>query len=198
MDMNTDYLHELFSKVDYVSSICFTGGEPSLAPHVIEETIRIAKLYDTTIGNFYIATNAVVVPDAFIKAVVNLWLYCDENEISCLHRSNDQFHDEVSAENIDKLSAFRFAEEKYSKDYNSLHLINEGNAAANGIGKRDNGDKEFSVENGYISESEVYLNCKGNIIAGCDWSYESQDHPNRIVCRVEDFSLEKIEEYIDG
>ena len=46
-----------------------------------------------------------------------------------------------------------------------------------------------------LKKETAYLNCKGNIIAGCDWSYESQDNPERIVCNVGDLTLDKIEEY---
>jgi len=198
MEMNSDHLHDLFARVDYVNSICFTGGEPSLAPNVIKETLRIAELYDTTISNFYIATNAMVVPDEFLSAIMDLWLYCDDNECSAVHYSNDKYHDKMPTENVDKLRTFRFVEAKYPKDgYSNLHLINEGNAVTNGIGRRDHGSASFEIDDGNVSDGEVYLNCLGNIIAGCDWSYETQDAPERIVCHVSELTLDKLEEFID-
>ena len=43
----------------------------------------------------------------------------------------------------------------------------------------------------------IVYNCKGYIIAGCDWSYESQDNPNHScrLCPVNDFSLDIVENY---
>jgi len=196
MEMPNDYLYSLFSRIDSVSSICFTGGEPALAPNVIKEAVSTAKLHGVDIQNFYIATNAKVVPNEFIEAIFSLWQYCSDNECSAVHYSNDVYHDPMLSDNIDKLRAFRFVDAKYPKDgYTDVYLINEGSAADNGIGRRDNPFSGYEIDEGYVSDGEVYLNCKGNIIAGCDFSYESQDDPDRIVCHVKDLTLDKLEEY---
>ena len=34
-----------------------------------------------------------------------------------------------------------------------------------------------------FNDSDTYLNAEGNIINGCDWSYENQD--DHILCNVE-------------
>ena len=30
-----------------------------------------------------------------------------------------------------------------------------------------------------VTKGNIYLNCNGNVINGCDWSYESQDEPEK-------------------
>ena len=35
-DMSRDYIKDLFKKVGYISNLTFTGGEPSLVPHIIQ------------------------------------------------------------------------------------------------------------------------------------------------------------------
>ena len=99
-----------------------------------------------------------------------------------------------NSENIRKLSVFKFAGPRYSSQYSP-------NVIAEGRGKEWGGDSFnerecFEVDAGGVSDGIVYLNCEGNIIGGCDWSFESQrDHEN-IISAVEEFSIEKVEEFI--
>jgi hypothetical protein len=43
----------------------------------------------------------------------------------------------------------------------------------------------------------VHLNAKGNVVAGCDWSYKSQDRKSLIICKVEEMSIDAFEKYFD-
>ncbi len=40
MDLSREYVDSLFSKLSYVGSVTFTGGEPSLVPEVIGYAIE--------------------------------------------------------------------------------------------------------------------------------------------------------------
>lgn len=198
LNMNVQYIDTLFSKLGYIDTITFTGGEPSLVPEIIDQIIDTANYHDIEIGNFYIATNAKNIPDAFLLSLVKLHTYCTNNEMSQVVWSNDYFH-ENSDEGIDKLSVFRFASPKYSQDakFSEDYIIPEGNALEWGEGKKL-GKEIFEIEEDRISEGTIYLNCEGNIIGGCDWSYETQRKPEHFICTVKDFSLEKVEAFGKG
>jgi hypothetical protein len=199
-DLDPAYLDALFSKLDGVCNITFTGGEPSLVPEVINQTIEAAKRHGVSISDFYIATNAVKIPNTFLIAIMGLWCYCDGNELSTVNWSNDPFHGNQSAEEVKKLSAFSFASAKYSEEHPSTSLILEGRAEdlASGRYDRANSQEHFELDENQISEGNIYLNCEGNIIAGCDWSFESQRDPDNIICSVEDFSLEAVTNFTEA
>ena len=161
VDLDPKYLDNLFSKVDYVSTLTFTGGEPSLVPHLIEAALDSAEIHGVDVGNFYIATNAILVSPEFLSAIMHAYLFCTNNEISQVNWSNDQFHPET--DETRKLEVFRFAEAKFENDnYDYPHnsIINEGRGADWGPG-RPVRREEFTVDSEYqrIEEGTVYLNC---------------------------------------
>ncbi len=196
VDLDIKHVDSIFSKLRYINSITFTGGEPSLVPRIISKVIDTAKRRKVEIGDFYIATNAKQAPDAFLAAIVKVFSYCSaDDEISAVEWSNDEWH-ENNPEAIRRLQAFSFAHAKYTEAYKPeyRHLIAEGRGFYMG-GERENSKEAFVIEDGRIVEGTLYLNCEGNIIAGCDWSYESQREPEKIICKVENFSLEEVEAF---
>jgi hypothetical protein len=207
-EISDAHIDEFFSRVSYIGNLTITGGEPSIAVHKINAIIDAAKRHGVDIGSFYIATNAKVVSDEFLIALIRLHCYCSDNEASAVNYSNDYYHDPMRDENIKRLSVFSFVSPKYSEDYMpemGEYEINEGRAKENGIGIRDekgiskrNFDREnYMYESTITSELEVYLNAKGNIIAGCDWSFKSQDRKSLIICKVGEMSVEAFEKYLD-
>jgi hypothetical protein len=160
---------------------------------VIQETIAAAKRHNVGIGNFYIATNAIEASDEFLLAVMALYCYCDENEISSLDWSNDSHHPELTA--TDKLEVFKFARARYG-DYEP-GVLSEGRAAewSDGPAVESYG---FSIEGDCVTEGTLYLNCEGNIVSGCDWSYDSQRDKCNIVCHVNEFSVRQLMDFDDA
>jgi hypothetical protein len=94
-----------------------------------------------------------------------------------------------------KLTAFSFASAKYGDDFKP-GIIGEGRGTDYDA-CRVNSREEFEVEDEDIREGNVYLNCEGYIIGGCDWSFESQRDWDNIISTVEEFSVEKVEEFVD-
>jgi hypothetical protein len=199
VDLQQEYVDSLFSKLSYVGSVTFTGGEPSLVPEVIGYAIDAAEKYGVTIGSFYIATNAINITDAFLLVIMRLWCFCDDNEISQVNWSNDEFHPTM---NTRKLEAFSFASAKYDPEsrYNAKpSIIAEGRGTDWDVLNegRVNSREAFEVDEDDIREGNVYLNCEGYIVGGCDWSFESQRDWSNIISTVEEFSLAKVEEFED-
>jgi len=207
LDIKDEYLDSLFSKLDYVSTIVITGGEPSLVPDRIDKIVEFAKKYDVDINSFYIVTNGKKVSDEFLISVIKLYCYCNDNEVSGLELSNDNYHEEISLENLWRLNAFKFFRNKFEeKRHYYRSVVNQGRARKIDYVEKREEDTTFSrtttiddlVYNETItSDVATYLNCKGNIVHGCDWSYRSQDQKKNIICKVEDLSIDVVREYLE-
>jgi hypothetical protein len=182
-----------------VDTVTFTGGEPTLAPEIIGLFIGACRNHSVGVGNYYIATNAERITRKFLNVWERLHAWCDDNEISSVDISNDQFH----CGNPDAHKLLDFAEEnnltvhyKYDKwkpDYE--HCISEGRAENWGKKVVEKTPFLYNIwEEDVISfnEGELYLNCKGNVIHGCDWSFKSQDKPENIIAHVSKFEPEML------
>lgn len=206
-DIPDSIIDTFFEKVGggYISNLTISGGEPSLVPHKIDTIIEAAKRHGVTFGSFYIATNGKIVPDAFLMAVMRLYLYCDDKESCMLAYSDDPHHEWIEDENREKLEIFKFTQARgeSGRDYGGYEIL-EGRAAENGIGIREEKGinpayfdmDSYIYDESITSEMTVYLNCKGNIICGCDWSYKSQDRKANKVCHVSDFSIDTVTAYL--
>jgi len=201
LDMDMGYVKSLFQKIDYISTLTLTGGEPSLAWKVIDNVVVAAQTHEVEIGGFYIATNAKHIPDEFLLTLVKLYSYCTDNEMSAVEWSNDEYHEGEYPESIKRLQTFSFAHPKYNGNgRGGLSIIAEGNAE--NWGERNNSRESFEIETWdgrtNIQEGNLYLNCEGNVIAGCDWSYESQRSGGGcVICPVEEFCAEKVEQWVE-
>ena len=211
IDVNFEHVEKLFSQIDYISTLSFGGGEPSLVPEKILKIIEIAKKYNIGIDSFYIATNAKQVTKEFMYAIFELYSYCSENEVSQVEISNDDFHnmnlndDEIKIrdQNIEKLKIFSLVGER--GDIEESNLIPQGKALDNFYCKRTHRifapEIDFNDEKDYYSYNEtLYLNCKGNLLSDCDLSYETQDCETLIISNVtnDNFNLkEDIKKYVD-
>jgi hypothetical protein len=92
------------------------------------------------------------------------------------------------------LSVFNFAGPRYSGNFAPSNIA-EGRGA-DLPSTRQNERELLEIEDGNITEGNIYLNCEGNVIAGCDWSYESQRDPRNIISTTGEFSAQKVEEFI--
>ena len=149
-----DAFLDSFANAGYISSLTFTGGEISLNIPAIRYT------------------------------------YCDDkDDYSCgLCISSDDFHEEIPCESASILSGLRYNRNDKVTDFRKQYLINEGRAKtinANQILKREPIVSELVIEYERdckprneaginITDGELYLNAIGDVVVGCDWSYESQ------------------------
>lgn len=189
IDISEEYVVNAFKKIDNIGVLTLTGGEPSLKPDKIRMITRIAKEMNIDIDSFYIATNAMVVKDEFIMAVIELFLYCNNHDTDCgcvLDISNDMYHmygmDESDFEkNVDKLKSLSFTRKKNVDDYETYEnaIINQGFAESNYQDVRQYRICSFEIdefdEGSSIYDAQIYLNSKGMFVADCNLSYETQD-----------------------
>jgi hypothetical protein len=198
--MNKEYLVRFLEQVSYISSITFTGGEPTLpsGQKVIRDFMDVCNHLGVCVGSFYMVTNAKVWRPELPALINDLYCFCDDNEISMIEISTDQFHDRIQLQR----STFKFRLEedllyKYRIE-NMIHmreeipyhrLVDQGRAVNIGSGSCYEPSElwiEFYGEDINITDGDIYLNCDGNVILGCDWSYESQKDHNNIICSVYD------------
>ena len=195
-DIKNDYISQLLLQVDYIGNVTFTGGEPSLNVVAIEHFIAECKRLNVSIGGFYIATNGLNVKENFVIACLKLYAMSDEKEACRVDVSNDLFHAGEGSYDTELLDGPAFFGRKFSEEHydyqDGRSLISEGNANENGMGSRANTAPDIETQED-LQNTEVYLNVNGDIINGCDWSFETQDSGEYTLCKVGGLS-----EYVDG
>lgn len=184
----------LLDQLTYIGQVTFTGGEPSLNVSAIEFFLTEVKRRDIRIGFFYIATNGKKISVDFVMVCLKLYSYCDEKDMCTVHVSNDIYHQNEGSYNTELLDGLSFFRRKYEEEgkYLNGYLINEGNALLNGIGTRNlrNTLKDIKTREDF-QNTEIYLNCNGEIVVGCDWSYESQN--DNVFCKVDELESKYLE-----
>ena len=185
IDIKKEYITNLLENIKYISIVSFSGGEPSLNIGAIKYFIEEAKRLNVDVGNFYIATNGKKITDEFILTIIELHLFCSENEISVVEGSNDYYHIEDSKQNYNKLKCLSFFKLRDEKDGEKRFMINEGRYKENYGDGRELTIYQLTIEDNRV-DGEFYLNVNGDIIRSCNLSYENQEH--NIVGHVRKFN----------
>lgn len=182
-------LPNVFSGIDYIETITFTGGEITVALPTFEKIVEYICTRNIKFVNFYIKTNLKKVSKKFLLLVDMLYQKAESNDISNLDFSFDIYHD--SDEFINNYWRYKdFQEELCLADYITnlnvnkepleYKLIYEGNAT-----KWFNFEDSYrkpSFFNGFFEEGDdcfceniVYVAANGNVISDCNLSYEHID-----------------------
>jgi len=182
-DIDYQYINNVLKQIESIGSITFSGGEPSLNTGAIEYTLKKVKEYNICVDYFYIATNGIAISEEFIIACLKWYSYCSEKSMCCIHVSNDYYHAVNSRYDTDLLDGLSFFSRKFSKesyDYSDIQLINQGLYAENFNDGRDETESIIESKEQLLEETNLYLNCNGDIINGCDWSYDNQE--SHVLC----------------
>jgi hypothetical protein len=190
-DMTIDTLNTIFSKVDYIDTLTLGGGENSLKPENINNLIDSLERNNVRVGSFYVVTNAKRLTQPFFNAILRLYNYCDDNEVSSINWSNDNFHEEVNYRNLEKLEEFKdmlmychnasdfIVSTKWDKmGLSYSDLLAMGNASNSG--HRSEKLYKFEIEENSISEGIVYVAYNGSVFPSCNLSYNIMDNCNKI------------------
>lgn len=162
-----------------IGCITFTGGEPALYGEEISVIIDYIIKRNIPLESFYVATNGTIFSEKLFMALVRLYDYCYEPEMCALDISDDHWHEDAYTNcGVSTLySALSFCGKR--GDMVETTLISEGKAAGNGWGNRHMNTKlTFAYDygsNGYLNVDSVYVNAKGDILPGCDYSYRTQE-----------------------
>lgn len=183
MNLKFAYIDSLLNQVSGIGDVTFSGGEPTLHIEAIQYFLDQCIERGITIDGFYIATNGYSIKIDFIILCLKLYAYCEDKERCSIQVSNDMYHGDEGGFDDELLAGLSFYSKRNEEDYAEINLIDEGLANENGIASngRLNSVSEIETQENF-NDAEIYLNCKGKIINGCDWSYSSQDE--YIICDV--------------
>jgi len=182
VDMTRETMAKLLegNDIDQIGTVTFTGGEPSLNVQAIRDFMDICRANGIEVGGFYIATNGKRISEEFIHVLMDLYMFCSDNEMSAVEVSRSIWHQNEGQDeyDIERLMILRFARERnnlnpYDKD---TRIINQGRG------------KEFNEAHGFegkdltytpdvlnLEDESVYVNVHGDILPDCDMSYETQE-----------------------
>jgi len=198
MDLEYRDLRALLTQVRYISNLTFTGGEPSLNVTIMEQALKLCKDFEIGVGGFYIATNGKAISEEFVIACLRWFAYCDDNEVTQVVVSNDGYHSDDSAYDTTLLDGLAFFKRRFPEEATyPENLVAEGRMEGH-FDYRKLEPESFEYCDGRVEEGDVYLNCEGNVILGCDWSYKSQRDEDNILCKAsEDMREALIERFGD-
>lgn len=220
MDMPKQLIDNVFSNCAEISTLTFTGGEPSLVPELIKYALACAKKYRTTVHEVYVATNGKSVPDAFLSALRAWHVKCLSDEVPGdpyagaedarrivdannaeepvgvhVDLSMDYFHDDIPRENIMKLCTLPHVHaNKYHASDDDKWVLHTGRAYWNGIGDTPvDQDRPWAYD-----ERSTQIDLR--IDAANDVRYEGLLYINTCgqVLKYCDYSYEDQEEHVLG
>lgn len=190
VNMKKEYIDTLIEQIGfsgYINSVVFTGGEPTLNVPIMEYFLYKCKLHRIGVGFFYLATNGLKVKEDFVMFCLRMYAYCDEKDTCGINISNDQPHQCEGDFNDELLKGLSFFTKKFTKDNwnynNGESYIKQGRSTE---GHEPRGVDIIEDSNDW-EDAQIYLNCKGEIICGCDWSYINQSKHK--ICDVGDLRV---------
>jgi organic radical activating enzyme len=183
---NVDITHKVINRtlqhVTNINRLSFTGGEPLLNIPAIKYTFNQLHKKDINFFSFWLATNGSIYNQNFVNRLIEEYAYCidysgdDEFYGGIAVSLGDGYHTQVDKKNIIRYKALKFYDS--SKDGKNNYLINEGRAKFNGIGINETFKKHvlsLDILNDEIRvESDIYINCLGDVLMDCDYSYSTQ------------------------
>jgi hypothetical protein len=197
--MTPRILHNVLQNVSGIGTVTFTGGEPSLAPEVIEEFNNLCIWRKISVGSFYIVHNGKAHNgiSRFMKAVERLYYLADEQGSCALAVSQDQYHkalrdvawhryyirDEYTGESYEEFPPY-FSRD--SRDHSIDNILNEGRAKENQMGwEEPRTQTPWTVEEYqgemYVQDhsGQVYIAANGNVASDCNMSFSRVDRESK-------------------
>lgn len=202
IDIENLRIYELLYQIKYIGELTITGGEPTMNASALKVIVDAIKRNNIEISRFYVVSNCEYESLEFLSEVIKLYSLCEDKEECSFDKSIDNYHNVYSTKNFTIYEALSFYKER-KNTYTEKNTLYMGKAKDNSLGYRELYEPEISEDDYYINKDnslelysgiELYLNAKGNILFGCDYSYEEQEE--RIICRSADNITEKIKEYL--
>lgn len=183
IDMSEIVIRRIAESVNSIYHLTLTGGEPSLNTEGIKSLRRELGNRGVCVHSFFIATNGKDTEKILdLSREALLWnaytIECGgESEINGVALSYDQYHEPIPVFNEQILRGLSFfSEGKMYDEIRDAQLINEGRARENNLAFNDNATyTEVELSDGEVrAENTIFINVHGDVLNGCDWSFESQ------------------------
>jgi hypothetical protein len=168
----------------YIRSISFTGGEPTLAPDLMEYTLDCVTHHSVNVEGIWFATNGSK-PSKKLFDVLGRWIwFLDSLENTSIKISRDEYHDGLYDEHLSEWMNFCDQHEVTLTldDESGRNIIGEGRAKDNSLSPKKPNMDLFLEENNL--DGFIYVNALGDVLGACDLSYETQKL--NIICTVFD------------
>ena len=173
---------EALRDVTCITTLTFTGGEPTLNVDVIRDIIHHIIRNEIYVGNFFIVLNGTNYSESLVEVLYDLYDYIRENhgdeELATLAISDNQFQhpDYDVLEMYSKLPFYKDYKESKIKESD---ILNTGLAAKNNIEKRKIEVEKLHIENSdyqiEVNDGQVYVGANGDIVPCCELSYKDQE-----------------------
>lgn len=177
VDMSDEIIDHSLEGVGSISTIAFTGGEPTLAVDRIRYILKAVKERGICVDSFYLVTNGKIESLELCLALIEWYAYCDSNDVSSFCISKDQYHTREiestkEAHQLYQALSFYNAEERNGE---IMFLIKEGRAKNIGVLEVSTCIDYETDKDGKIEHIEyVYVNAIGDVCTSCDLSFVSQ------------------------
>lgn len=183
VDMTEEVVNKALKDVESITSLCFSGGEPSLNVPIIEYTLQYCKEHDISVYSFFVATNGKKITIDFLMAMIKWYAYVDEcggeSDMCELALSQDRFHEEIDPHNISLLGALSFfSSESKKTDFDSVYLINEGRAKDLDSRFKKRTPNYYGLsgevfEERISVETLLYISAIGDVKTDCDVAFDN-------------------------
>ncbi len=173
-DLTFKVISSLAAGIQYVDILTLTGGEPGLASGAIDNVIdTLRTAHDFGIGAFYLSTNGIPYQRSLAHRCLELQDMCQNPDESLVNISYGKWH------GTDKMDTpvrwLAFAEYREDRD----NILYTGNA-------KELGDDHYKyipervevceyADRYVLSGGILYMTVDGDILVGCDYSYDEMD-----------------------
>ena len=183
-DMSREIIDRVLANTSSISSITFTGGEPSLNVDIINYTLERCKALNIPILEFYIVTNGKIVPEDFLIACLRWHAYAIKNslepESSGVALSRDKFHEPIPDENIallQTLACFRPEDKHTNFDKYGVLAVGRGaflnDTPVNEYRHPSRPDSFImDMDETEIRVERMTVTVDGTILSDCDYAYD--------------------------
>lgn len=187
LDMSKETIDHVLEQVDSISTVSFTGGEPTLNLPIIEYFFDKAKELHKMPLAFWLATNGKEYQVELASLLLKIFPEMDEPDACGVALSSDGFHDDVKTNFLKGLVFYDDSKNRGSSTEPNW-IIGEGRAKEWGENEFPHSKLEIEPWNWNgregVNVETVYVNACGQWLADCDYSYESQQ--NEVIGDIKD------------
>lgn len=177
LDMSKEIVDRILEDIESIGSVFFTGGEPSLNISIMDYFFEKAIQKGISIESFGLVTNGKENQRELVCFIAEHVPDIEDMDCCYVAMSRDQYHDTVDR---NLLKAFSFYFEDKEIDFGKRRkLLAEGRAQ-----DMDNSrsssilTNELNIEkwdNKLSVQDILYISANGNVLGGCDFSYNHAD-----------------------
>lgn len=181
LDIPLEYIKKAIEQIDEISSITFTGGEPSLNIPAIRYFFEELERQGKYVSWFYLVTNGKENQLELAIELLKAHQLTAEPDMDAVCMSIDMFHSAHKQDMAIKGLAFYREDKEHTLENDKLNwIINAGRARDNGFGDHDNRTYQFpdpanACSLDTVELERLYISANGNVVYDGDMSFDEID-----------------------